>query len=55
MKNELPDITDSLNEHQLRELKILADEPAEKDTITLEEFEKLFEGWGTSRARNHIQ
>jgi hypothetical protein len=44
------DITDDLDDDQFQELKKLAEEPAEKDTITQEEFEKMFAGWGTSSA-----
>jgi hypothetical protein len=42
------DITDELDEEQFQELKRLAEEPAEKDTITEEEFKKMFAKWGTS-------
>ncbi len=41
------DITDGLDEYQFQQLKKLAEEPAEKDTITHEEFRKLFARWGT--------
>ncbi len=36
------DITDGLDKYQLQELTTLVNEPAEKDTISEEEFNKLF-------------
>ncbi len=41
------DITDGLDKYQLQELTTLVNEPAEKDTISEEEFNKLFARWGT--------
>ncbi len=41
------DITDGLNEYQMRELASLMQEPAEKDTISEEEFKKIFARWGS--------
>ena len=41
------DITDTLDKRQMQELFSLAAEPAEKDTISEEEFNKLFARWGT--------
>jgi monoamine oxidase len=40
-------ITDGLNESQMNELTKLMNEPAGKETISEEEFSKLFSGWGT--------
>ncbi len=41
------DITDDLDKYQMQELITLVEEPAEKDTISEEEFRKLFARWGT--------
>jgi len=41
------DITDGLCREELEELESLVKEPAEKDTISEEEFNKLFARWGT--------
>ena len=41
------DITDGLNELQFQELVTMVNEPLEKDTVSEEEFRKLFERWGT--------
>ena len=41
------DITDGLNKYQLQELSGRMEEPAEKDTISEEEFRKLFARWNT--------
>ena len=46
-ENDMQDITDCLDEYQLQELVSLTDEPAEKDTISEDEFKKLFARWGT--------
>ena len=48
MERGTVDITDCLDDDQFQELKRLMEEPAEKDTITEEEFEKMFARWGTS-------
>ncbi len=39
------DITDGLDNYQIRELSSLFEEPAEKDTISEDEFKKLFARW----------
>ena len=44
------DITDGLDKYQMQELISLVEEPAEKDTISEEEFKKLFARWGTKQA-----
>jgi len=41
------DITDGLDSYQMKELDTLMQEPLEKDTISEEEFKKLFARWGT--------
>lgn len=41
------DVTDGLDEYQFQQLKKLAEEPAEKDIISYEEFKNLFARWGT--------
>jgi uncharacterized protein YbaP (TraB family) len=41
------DITDSLSDEQIKELEKLASEPDEKDTITLNEFNKATDKWRT--------
>jgi hypothetical protein len=41
------DITDGLDKYQLKELTSLVKEPSEKDTISEEEFRKLFSKWST--------
>jgi uncharacterized protein YbaP (TraB family) len=41
------DITDSLSDEQINELEKLASEPDEKDTITLNEFNKATDKWRT--------
>lgn len=41
------DITDSLSGEQLKELEKLANEPDEKDTQSLDEFNKATEKWRT--------
>ncbi len=41
------DITDALDKYQMKELISRVEEPAEKDTISEEEFRKLFARWGT--------
>lgn len=41
------DITDSLSAEQLKELEQLATEPGEKDTMTLNEFNKATAKWRT--------
>ena len=45
--NSGKDITDGLDRYQMQELISLVEEPAEKDTISEEEFRKLFARWGT--------
>ena len=48
MSNDnIKDITDDLDEDQLQELISLSEEPAEKDTISEEEYKKLVARWGT--------
>ena len=42
MEDEIVDIIDCLDEHEFQELIFLAEEPAEKDSLTLEKFKKLF-------------
>jgi uncharacterized protein YbaP (TraB family) len=46
-KSRTTDITDSLSDEQLKELEKLATEPDEKDTQSLEEFNKATEKWRT--------
>ena len=41
------DISDDLSKNDFEELDSLIKEPAEKDIITEEEFNKLFARWGT--------
>jgi hypothetical protein len=41
------DITDGLNEDQLKELRTLAEEDESKDIETLDEFKKATEKWRT--------
>lgn len=41
------DITDSLSEEQLRELKTLEEEDENKDTQSLDEFNKATDKWRT--------
>ncbi len=41
------DITDSLNDEQLQELKALSEEDQKKDTDTLEEFKNATQQWRT--------
>lgn len=41
------DVTDSLSDEQLKELEQLAEEPDEKDTVTLSEFNKATDKWRT--------
>ena len=43
------DITGSLSDEQLKELKQLAAEPDEKDTMTLDEFNKATDKWRSSK------
>ena len=45
--NNNKDITDGLDKYQMQELISLAEEPADKDTISEEEFRKLFARWST--------
>ena len=45
--SEDSDITDNLSEEQLKELEKLAAEPDEKNTITLDEFNKATDKWRT--------
>jgi hypothetical protein len=47
MHNQSKDITDGLDKDQLQELIKLSEEPAEKDTISEEEYRKIFARWGT--------
>ncbi len=46
-KSKTIDITDSLSDEQLKELEKLANEPDEKDTQSLDEFNKATEKWRT--------
>ena len=39
------DITDVLNEKQFQELKALSEEPADKDTMSLDDFKKATQQW----------
>ncbi|MGN6616949.1 MAG: hypothetical protein ACTHJ5_07195 [Ilyomonas sp.] len=39
------DITDGLSESELKELQMLANEDAEKDTIRMEEYKKVLKQW----------
>lgn len=41
------DVTDNLSAKQIRELEELAAEPDEKDTMTLDEFNKATDKWRT--------
>jgi len=41
------DITDILSDEQVKELEKLASEPDEKDTMTLDEFNKATDKWRT--------
>ena len=41
------DVTDNLSAKQIRELEELAAEPDEKDTITLDEYNKATDKWRT--------
>jgi uncharacterized protein YbaP (TraB family) len=41
------DVTDSLSSEQLKELEQLVTEPNEKDTMTLNEFNKATDKWRT--------
>lgn len=41
------DVTDNLSAEQLKELEQLAAEPDEKDTMTLNEFNKTTDKWRT--------
>jgi len=41
------DITDGLTKYQLEELTSLVEEPSEKDTVSEDEFRKLFSRWST--------
>ncbi len=41
------DITDGLNSYRMQELISLVEEPADKDTLTEDEFTKLFSRWNT--------
>jgi hypothetical protein len=41
------DVTDRLSDEQLKELEQLAAEPDEKDTMTLNEFNKITGKWRT--------
>jgi hypothetical protein len=45
--NDGKDITDGLDNYQLAELNSLLKEPDDKDTISEEEFKKLFARWNT--------
>lgn len=44
-KSRTADITDSLSDEQLKELEKLANEPDEKDTQSLDEFNKATGKW----------
>lgn len=39
------DITDELTETQFRELKALAEEPADKDAMSVDDFKKATQQW----------
>ena len=41
------DITEGLDDYQMQELTSLIEEPAEKDTISEEEYRKLTARWGS--------
>ncbi len=41
------DVTDNLSAKQVKELEELASEPDEKDTMTLDEFNKATDKWRT--------
>jgi hypothetical protein len=41
------DVTDNLSDKQLKELEALATEPDEKDTMTMDEFNKATDKWRT--------
>ncbi len=43
------DITDNLSNEQLEELKQLAGEPDDKDTMTLDEFNKITDKWRSNK------
>ena len=45
--NNGSDITDDLDKQQLMELLSIAQEPDEKDTISEDEYKKMFAKWGT--------
>jgi hypothetical protein len=46
-KNSPKEITDGLDEQQIQELISLSEEPDEKDTISEDEYRKMFARWGT--------
>lgn len=41
------DITEELSEEQLKDLMELLDEPSDKNTVSEEEFKKLFSRWSS--------
>lgn len=41
------DITDELSDYQFHGLQMLVNEPVDKDTVSEEEFRKLFTRWST--------
>lgn len=41
------DITDGLSDYQFHRLQMLVNEPVDKDTVSEEEFRKLFTRWST--------
>ncbi len=45
--NSGKDITDGLDKHQMQELLSLAQESDEKDTISEDDYKKMFARWGT--------
>ena len=47
-EHNIKDITDDLTEDQLQELISLCEEPAEKDTISEEEYKILIARWSTN-------
>lgn len=41
------DVTDDLSDEQFQELKAIIEEPSDKDTISQEDFNKIFARWST--------
>lgn len=42
---EVTDITDGLTDEEIEELRAMVEEPIDKDTITLEEFNAKYAKW----------